>query len=50
VVAWLDKLKSRLSEIEKSLRARPATARLMEQLRERAAKRFDQGWQVESPW
>mmetsp|Transcript_23488 Transcript_23488/g.36745 ORF Transcript_23488/g.36745 Transcript_23488/m.36745 type:complete len:348 (-) Transcript_23488:169-1212(-) len=37
---WLDKLRARLHEIEKNLKAKPASAKVMDQLRERAAKRF----------
>uniref|UniRef100_A0A7S0VVP7 Cytoplasmic dynein 2 light intermediate chain 1 n=1 Tax=Hemiselmis tepida TaxID=464990 RepID=A0A7S0VVP7_9CRYP len=37
---WMERVRARLREVETQLRAKPATAKVMDQLRERAKKRF----------
>lgn len=38
---WLERLRARLQDIDKVLKSKEATAKVMDQLKERSAKRFD---------
>jgi len=40
ITFWMDQIRARLVAIETTLRKKPATEKIMDQLRERAAKRF----------
>ncbi len=40
IVFWLERIRVRLSEVEKSLKAKKTSEKVMDQLKERSAKRF----------
>jgi len=41
---WLNRLRTRLQDIEKELKKKETTAKVMDQLKERSAKKFGERW------
>jgi uncharacterized membrane protein YheB (UPF0754 family) len=41
---WLNRLRTRLQDIEKDLKKKETTAKVLDQLRERSAKKFGERW------